>query len=491
MQELLSDLSTFPIADFQNSFSIETAGIVTGGDPSGTLLPGVDRTQRKVNFDLVGYDAIDPLNQSWNGKPVWIISHGWNSNANNFDNLAETVRAALGENGLVLTLDWSEAANTGGNFFTQDNNKASSWISSIADFAAQKLRDWGLTDGGSLNFIGHSLGSILSAEIASRFTKSNSMVALEPPSDANIVGFSGSDPSKYDTDFSTSGRQAPKRFNEVSNFSRAFVGSRSNAASVEYASTAQESILMDFGIRFDTGQEHGWVIETFSQLVATNPSQRKLANGLFSLNNIFDNANFRDNSYNGAFSFRREFEGIIRVNQPDSVVSFTARKNTSNSQDEFVYGTNLGDSLDGGLGDDDLFADAGNDVVMGGRGHDYLSGGEGADQFVFDINRSFVSAIGVDAIADFQPGIDKIVLDQTTFSTLTTTTGTTLNESEFSSVNDANLVSSSAARIVFNQATSELFFNANAEALGLGTGGLFARLTGLSALSASDFLVRA
>src|SRR5262249_8071344 len=50
-----------------------------------------------------------------------------------------------------------------------------------------------------------------------------------------------------------------------------------------------------------------------------------------------------------------------------------------------------------------LAGGAGDDVLQGGQGNDVLVGGAGSDSFVFSgIN-------GPDTIADFQPGLDKIV----------------------------------------------------------------------------------
>ena len=537
------------------TFDIESKGNVIGGDPDGKLLDGVDRNVRKVGFDLISYDGNDELRQSWNksSKPVWIVSHGWNSNPNasNISGLTSAVKSALSgadgiyetpdDTGIVLAFDWSEAANTGKNIYypdpdeLPDNGKAASWIKSVAEYAAKQLKDWGLNDGSQINLIGHSLGSILSAEIASYFGKVNSIIALEPPSDNNLPGDQGQDPSKYDIAFdnedsANSGRQAPKRFTDVSTFSRAFVGSRSIAADATYAATAQESILMDFGQRVDTGQEHGWVIDTFANLITTN----SLANNLFSLGDNSDHSNFRDDSYltwelsdGGVLSPKRldpkrVFEGVIRVDQPSAIVSFTARKQKSGSADELLYGTNLGSSLNGGLGNDDLFGGAGNDILTGdagndiltgdagndtllggtgndilrgGAGNDILTGGAGYDQFWFDIGRPFNSTMGIDTVTDFVPGTDRIVLDKTTFAALRTSANSTLNNTEFAVINRATKwaslagAGSSSASIVFNLATGDLFYNPNGSTAGLGSGGLFANLAGVTTLFAADISV--
>jgi pimeloyl-ACP methyl ester carboxylesterase len=489
------------------AFDIEAREGVTGGNPGGIIGAGVNPNSRLVNFVLPEWVDKAEFSSQWkDDRTVWLVIHGWNDKPSRFGELVKAVGEAKPSD-IVLTLDWSQAAfNSDGSrvsdITNQRNGIAASWIASVAQWAAQKLKNWGLTDGNKLNLIGHSLGSILSAEIASYFGNVNSIIALEPPSDANLIGIQGQDPSKYDVNFTTPGRQAPKRFSDVSTFSRAFVGSKSIAADATYAATAQESILMDFGTPLlDDGSEHGWVVDTFSQLIATNPSQRKLANDLLSLNNNSRNSGFKDNSYSGELSFVRAFEGVVRVNKPTTVVSFTARKNTPNSQDELIYGTNQNDSLVGGSGNDDMFGGEGNDSLLGvggsdrllgGEGNDNLTGGSNGDQFIFDIDTFFkTSKIGVDIVIDFAMGIDKFVLDKTTFTSLVSSAGGALVASEFAVTNSRSLSGASDAKIAFDRLNSELFYNANGSAPGFGDGGRFARLVGVNSLSASDFIIRA
>jgi pimeloyl-ACP methyl ester carboxylesterase len=143
--------------------------------------------------------------------------------------LANAVQRAK-PNDLVLLLDWREAANTSANAFqgilAKDNQNAASWISSVADFAYNQLKSWGVTNGEKINFIGHSLGSLVSGEIASRFGTVNTITALEPPSDGNLtVNFGNiSIPIGYDLNYQKFGIQGPPDFRNVSNFARAFLG---------------------------------------------------------------------------------------------------------------------------------------------------------------------------------------------------------------------------------------------------------------------------
>jgi hypothetical protein len=99
--------------------------------------------------------------------------------------------------------------------------------------------------------------------------------------------------------------------------------------------------------------------------------------------------------------------------------------------------------------------------------------------------------MGVDTIIDFENGTDRIVLDKTTFTALTTAANTALSTSEFAVVNSASLASSSVAKIVFNSTIGDLFYNQNGAMSGLGSGGIFAVLSGVTSLSSGSFTVQA
>ncbi|BBD64698.1 hemolysin-type calcium-binding region [Nostoc commune NIES-4072] len=149
------------------------------------------------------------------------------------------------------------------------------------------------------------------------------------------------------------------------------------------------------------------------------------------------------------------------------------------------------DKIDGKSGNDLLRGGAGNDTFIGGAGNDTLVGGAGADRFLYNTNAAFASAaVGVDAIADFKHSEgDKIILDKTTFSAITSATGT-----GFSNASDFKITSSAAtstAKIVYDAVSGQLFYNQNGSAAGFGSGGLFATLTGAPTLIGSDFIIQA
>lgn len=67
------------------------------------------------------------------------------------------------------------------------------------------------------------------------------------------------------------------------------------------------------------------------------------------------------------------------------------------------------DILEGGEGDDRLIGGPGDDTLIGGPGSNRLTGGPGADEFHFSALRTIINT---NRITDFEPGVDKIVIDK-------------------------------------------------------------------------------
>ena len=161
------------------------------------------------------------------------------------------------------------------------------------------------------------------------------------------------------------------------------------------------------------------------------------------------------------------------------------------SSNDVINGQGGNDTIDGSGGDDLLRGGTGNDLLIGGQGNDTLVGGTGADSFLYDTNSIFNTAVvGIDTIADFNHSQgDKIILDKTTFSAITSDVGTGFsNASDFQIT---NLGALSNAVIVYDRMTGQLFYNQNGSAAGFGSGGQFAQLTGAPSLTASDFIIQA
>uniref|UniRef100_A0A8J7AB09 FG-GAP repeat protein n=1 Tax=Desmonostoc muscorum LEGE 12446 TaxID=1828758 RepID=A0A8J7AB09_DESMC len=161
------------------------------------------------------------------------------------------------------------------------------------------------------------------------------------------------------------------------------------------------------------------------------------------------------------------------------------------NSNDVINGQGGNDIINGNSGNDLLRGGEGDDILVGGQGNDVLVGGVGADFFAYNSNGEFTTTIfGIDTITDFNSSEgDKIVLDKTTFSAITSAVGT-----GFSNTNDfqiTNLAGTSTATIVYNSVSGQLFYNQNGSAAGFGSGGLFATLTGAPTLIASDFLLQA
>jgi Ca2+-binding RTX toxin-like protein len=133
------------------------------------------------------------------------------------------------------------------------------------------------------------------------------------------------------------------------------------------------------------------------------------------------------------------------------------------------------------------------DLLAGGAGNDSLVGGTGSDLFLYNTNAAFsASAVGKDLLSDFSSGIDRMVLDKTTFTALNSVAGDGFSlNSEFAVVSSDAAAATSGALIVYSSASDNLFYNANGLASGLGSGSLFATLSNVDVLSADDFVVQA
>jgi len=90
--------------------------------------------------------------------------------------------------------------------------------------------------------------------------------------------------------------------------------------------------------------------------------------------------------------------------------------------DDLLTGTSGADNLSGLDGNDRLFGGAGSDVLNGGDGDDLLVGGTGADVLSGGVGADrfhYTSpADGMDAILDFQAGVDHLTFDPTAFGGL-------------------------------------------------------------------------
>lgn len=159
---------------------------------------------------------------------------------------------------------------------------------------------------------------------------------------------------------------------------------------------------------------------------------------------------------------------------------------------DIIFGGNGDDYLNGGEGNDTIFGDAGNDTIYAEAGDDIIAGGAGFDRFFYATGKTFTNTdFGVDTLTDFTPGEDKIVLDKRTFASVTSDIGIGFsNPADFAIVASDVEAEASSAAIVYNSSTGNLFYNQNGMEVGLGTGGLFASLSGIPNISSNDFEIK-
>jgi Ca2+-binding RTX toxin-like protein len=148
------------------------------------------------------------------------------------------------------------------------------------------------------------------------------------------------------------------------------------------------------------------------------------------------------------------------------------------------------DILIGGIGDDILIGGGGADLLIGGGGNDVLIGGNEGDFFGFDTGAAFnADDIGTNAIQNFE-STDKVVLDTTVFTALTSEIGGGLSASEFAVVDSAEAAALSDALIVYGENTGHLYYNPNGAEAGLGNGDQFATIEGAPVLDANNFVIQ-
>lgn len=149
---------------------------------------------------------------------------------------------------------------------------------------------------------------------------------------------------------------------------------------------------------------------------------------------------------------------------PTPVQNLTLVGQDTNDQ---LTGQGGNDSLLGNGGSDMLVGGSGNDTLNGGAGNDVMTGGAGVDAFRFDSGRRFqTSDFGIDRITDFEVGVDKILLDKTSFGAI--------SRQKIGFVSSDALADDSSRAIVVSRATGRVFYNSNGSTSGFGQGGAFA-----------------
>ncbi|MGB3759015.1 MAG: hypothetical protein WBA07_21985 [Rivularia sp. (in: cyanobacteria)] len=442
-------------------------GTVTGGSVEGVLLNS--EIENNPSIRNIGFRE---FNNPTDAQQTWVIVHGWNDTPDGkFTDIAQEIVAAHSGD-RVLLLDWREAAfNADGAYgidysaLGKGNFRAASWINPVAEFAVEALNDYyGIDSLGasqSLNLIGHSLGSLVSAEIGRLYrdglavenetvvTGNNegvrTITALDPPSSRNNDDNPFAvDPIKdiYDVDGRIEGIQAPQTYADTSVFSRAFVGEKSIAGNKQLALGADEAFEMTFGTESeltDFGSEHQRVVSAFTNTINQQGILGDLL-GIGAYQSIETMAIEDLGELKILEGNSKGFKGIIDVNKDNLVTSLAGILKAGNQDDivigssgnQEMHGSELlnvgadspynGDSNDiffGESGNDMILGDNNNDILIGGIGRDILNGGAGIDTFIFQPGDGSVAEADTNVIEDFEVGIDKIGLTNISFDQLT------------------------------------------------------------------------
>jgi len=204
--------------------------------------------------------SIRPLNpqaELLNDRPTWIVAHGRNSSPAT-TGVAQIAAAIDGEftTDQVLVLDWSAAAASG--FI---GGSGENYIKPIAAWAATALLGYGIT-ADEINFVGHSWGAYIGAELGERLIEVNSIMALDPATD-----FPG---GSYNPEATTAGG-AEVDFARNSRYSWAFYESAADIyGSAKTSATADEAIVV-------RGADHSKLVQVVADTISRDQTTSLLA----------------------------------------------------------------------------------------------------------------------------------------------------------------------------------------------------------------------
>lgn len=239
---------------------------------------GSGSNQRNISL-VFANDSSAPISKK---KETWVLIHGWLAPGRPvaLTRLADAVDKNS-RTDQVLLLDWSDAAATSNVF------DAAMWAPTVAQWAADKLRSWGISSS-RINLMGHSLGGLVADQMSFRISGGvNRIVALDPATDIPGTSFSGAD------------------FASDSQYSIAFVGSTWSTPSA--AATADETFQMNVGPK-DSIVTHSNVVDLFASMMFSAARKKPDAvSKWFDLDKLTPDASrpFMKNAYDG------KYEGII------------------------------------------------------------------------------------------------------------------------------------------------------------------------------------
>ncbi len=217
---------------------------------------------------------------SGQNRNVWIVSHGMNNSRDNMTDLASAIiqntKEVNGTEDILLTLDWRQGANSG----LANPTDTDKWIEPTAIQIKKKLTDWGFTNKDKLFLMGHSMGTIMSAEISSQFgNQAKLLIALDPPRSTAPTGQFTTNDVTGRTFNSFAGRAQ----RTVAYVGRGYL-SGSICGSYAFTTTANEAYQVYLPEQNDTTAvcpAHGSVVKS----IASMYRDRRIQNNLLGINN--------------------------------------------------------------------------------------------------------------------------------------------------------------------------------------------------------------
>jgi Ca2+-binding RTX toxin-like protein len=182
----------------------------------------------------------------------------------------------------------------------------------------------------------------------------------------------------------------------------------------------------------------------------------------------------------------RVYETATTTSSVDLGGSDTVQSSVSFTLPQFLEGLTLvGSSAVNGTGNslpNTITGNTGNNKLNGSAGNDTLSGGAGVD--VFRFSSALNASTNVDTLRDFNVIDDKLELENSIFTKLTTTGA--LSSSNFRASTSGNAADSNDY-VLYETDTGSLFYDADGSAAGAKV--LIAKLTNLAGLTSADIFV--
>ena len=257
-----------------------------------------------------------------NGNKTYLLIHGIHSNPNSWArNMAGEIKKQ-NPNSQIIALNWSEIVRDINDLAQPD--KMSTWINSTSVIINKVLQEWGINKNNT-EFMGHSLGSILSAKLSQGLNKVQQITALDP---AHI--FLQTFGASYKMNNGGVFPEYFKNFKYMAQNTRCFTGKNSYYGSEKLTKTCRKAYLIDFYGELDNSQEHSQVVQVYQDIIRERGFGKENYLALGNNNDIFS----KYNGYSGVIDMKRE-NGRQKINY----------LKVKNGNDYVFYGTRGNDDF--------------------------------------------------------------------------------------------------------------------------------------------------